>query len=202
MGITGDANNYKPPTSYQYSLGVQQSLGAKSVLSVSYVGSQDRHENDYGELNLPPAANLPGLVAAGGAGINQIVPISRVRGIGCRMTKATLTTIRCRLTCTPTCDMTCTLQFGYTYSKAIDATTSNGSGGDLNNVTNPYEGWRYDFGPSQFDRTNVAFWNFVYQIPFLKNSDNHALRAVAGGWALSGIVTAESGAPDQSGSKR
>ena len=39
------------------------------------------------------------------------------------------------------------LQTGYTYSKAVDATTSNGSGGDFNNVTNPYAGWRYDSRP-------------------------------------------------------
>jgi hypothetical protein len=29
----------------------------------------------------------------------------------------------------------------------------------------------------------------------LKNSDNHALKAVVGGWALSGIITMQSGAP-------
>ena len=195
VGITGIANNYPPPTSYQFSVGVQQSLGAKTVLAVSYVGSQDRHENDYAELNLPPAADLPALVAAGGAGINQLY---QYQGYGAiRLSNdevnAHYNSLQVDLHANVRDDLT--LQFGYTYSKAIDATTSNGSGGDLNNVTNPYEGWRYDVGPSLFDRTNVAFWNFVYQIPFLKNSDNHALRAVAGGWAVSGIVTAESGAP-------
>jgi hypothetical protein len=86
-------------------------------------------------------------------------------------------------------------QFGYTYSKAIDAATSNGSGGDLNNVSNPYVGWQYDVGPSPFDRTHVAFANFVYSIPLFNNSDSHAVRTMLGGWQLSGIVTMESGAP-------
>ncbi len=194
VGITGIANNYPPPTSYQFSVGIQQSLGAKTVLGVSYVGSQDRHENDYAELNLPPAADLPALVAAGGAGINQLY---QYQGYGAiRLSNDEVNAHYNSLQVDLHANVRdLTLQFGYTYSKAIDATTSNGSGGDLNNVTNPYEGWRYDVGPSLFDRTNVAFWNFVYQIPFLKNSDNHALRAVAGGWAVSGIVTAESGAP-------
>ena len=46
--ITGlDINNYKPSASTQYSAGVQHSFGAKTVLSVSYVGNQNRHLNDY-----------------------------------------------------------------------------------------------------------------------------------------------------------
>src|SRR5207237_4419986 len=64
LGITGtDANNYKPPVSYQYSGGVQQALGANAVLSVSYVGSQGRHENDYRAVNLPAITDLPALLA-------------------------------------------------------------------------------------------------------------------------------------------
>jgi hypothetical protein len=86
------------------------------------------------------------------------------------------------------------LQTGYTYSKAVDAATSNGSGGDLNNVTNPYAGWRYDSGPGIYDRNNVLFFNFVYDIPLFKNG-SRLLKATLGGWALSGIITAESGAP-------
>jgi hypothetical protein len=73
VGITGIALDYKPPTSYQYSVGVQQALGSKSVLAVSYVGSQGRHQNEYREINLPPLSDLAGptgLVANGGAGIN------------------------------------------------------------------------------------------------------------------------------------
>jgi len=70
-----------------------------------------------------------------------------------------------------------TLQTAYTYAKAIDPTTGGGNNFDLDNVSNPYAGWKYDNGPSIFDRTNVAFVNFVYDIPFLKNSDNHLMKS-------------------------
>jgi len=86
------------------------------------------------------------------------------------------------------------LQAGYTLSKAEDSTTSNGSGGDLQNVTNPYLGWRYDFGPSQFDRRHIFFTNFVYDLPFFRNS-NHLVKGTLGGWAFSGTITEETGAP-------
>ena len=87
------------------------------------------------------------------------------------------------------------LQVSYTLSKAMDATTSNGSGGDLNNATNPYAGWSYDFGPSQFDRRNVFFANFVYDLPLFRDGTSRLLKATLGGWQLSGIITEESGAP-------
>ena len=45
--ITGLAyTDYKPPTSWQYSGGVQQQLWNNSVLSVAYVGNVGHHQND------------------------------------------------------------------------------------------------------------------------------------------------------------
>jgi len=88
------------------------------------------------------------------------------------------------------------LQVAYTVSKAIDPNAGGtGNGGDLNNVTNPYVGWKYDVGPSSYDRRNVAFANFVYSISLFRNSESRALKTIAGGWQLSGIVNFMSGAP-------
>jgi Carboxypeptidase regulatory-like domain len=197
VGITGIALDYKPPTSYQYSVGVQQALGSKSVLAVSYVGSQGRHQNEYSEINLPPLSDLAGpigLVANGGAGINQLYQYAGFGAI--RMAEDESTSHYNSLQFDLHSNVrNLQLQFGYTLSRAIDSSTSVGSGGDLQSITNPYVGLAYDVGPSLFDRTNIAFANFVYQIPFLRNSSNRLLKATAGGWALSGIVTMESGAP-------
>jgi len=86
------------------------------------------------------------------------------------------------------------LQVGYTLAKAVDPSSGNGGNGwDLSSVTNPYAGWQYDVGPSQLDRTHVAFVNFVYDIPLLKNSSNRLLKSTLGGWQLSGIVMMQSG---------
>ena len=197
VGITGIALKYPAPTNYQYSLGVQQQLTARSVASISYVGSQARHQNDYRAINLPAITDLPGLVAAGGAGLNTDPTLAYPGFGGIRLSEdegnARYNALQFDLRGNATRDLQ--LQFGYTYSKAIDSTTNNGSGGDLNNVTNPYGGFRYDSGPSPFDRTHVAFVNFVYDIPLFRNADNKLLRSTVGGWELSGIVTAETGAP-------
>ena len=92
-----------------------------------------------------------------------------------------------------------TLQAAYTLSRAIDPSTGQNSGNngwDLSWVTNPYQSWRYDVGPSPFDRTSVFFADFVYDIPLLKNSSNRFLKTAVGGWQLSGVITAESGPPE------
>jgi len=195
LGITGIDKSYKPPSSYQFSAGVQQALGNSSVLNVSYVGSQGRHLNDYRAINLPPASSLPALVASGGAGLNQLVQFPGYGGIRLAENEANAhyNSLQASLNGRIRSDLH--LQVSYTLSRAIDATTSNGSGGDLNNVTNPYIGWRYDIGPSQFDSTHIAFVNFVYDVPFLRNSPSRLVKSTLSGWQVSGIVTAESGAP-------
>ena len=83
-----------------------------------------------------------------------------------------------------------TYQFGYTYSHTNDSFNSGGSAGDLYNISDPYLGWKYDYGPSAFDHRNVFFANFVYDLPLLKHSDNKLAKTMLGGWEISGIVTA------------
>jgi hypothetical protein len=195
VGQTGIAyNNYKPPVSYQYSAGLQQALSARAVLSVSYVGSQARHQNDYLAINLPAENLLPGMVAAGSLD-NTKVQYLGFGGIRMGENEANAHYNALQIDVHGQVTRELQLQTGYTYSKAVDSATSNGSGGDLQNVTNPYAGWRYDSGPGIYDRNNVLFFNFVYDIPLFNHTDSKVLKATLGGWALSGIITAESGAP-------
>lgn len=193
--VTGIATYYPSPVNYQYSVGVQQALSAASVLSVSYVGSQSRHENYYQEVNLPPASALATLQANGGAGINQLYNYSGFGPIRLAENGASghYNSLQVDLHANLRSDLQA--EVGYTLSRSLDAVPPGSSGGDLGNILNPYEGWRYNLGPSIFDRTNVLFVNFVYDIPIFKNSSSRLLKSTVGGWELSGIITAESGAP-------
>jgi len=198
LGVTGISTHYPPPVSYQYSFGVQQALGARAVAGISYVGSQNRHQNYYQEVNLFPETEIPSLLAPGA---NQNARYANMNYAGFGGIKLAengangrYNSLQFDLHGNVRRDLQ--LQFAYTYAKSIDSVgVASNSGGDLQNVTNPYVGWKYDQGPSTYDRTNVAFVNFVYQLPFFKDADNKLLKATVGGWELSGIITAESGAP-------
>jgi hypothetical protein len=186
-------DSYHLPVSYQFSVGVQRELWANSVLSVSYVGNQNRHQSDRLEINQPAANVLPAVLA--GASYDQNVAFKGFHSIVQENNEANghYNSLQVSLRAQAKRDLT--LQFAYTLSRAIDAAGNNDRGYDLTNVSNPYAGWRYDLGPSFFDRTHVAFVNFVYDIPAFRNSDNRAVKTALGGWQLSGIVTMQTGSP-------
>jgi hypothetical protein len=199
-GVVGINQNYPAPRTSSYSIDVQRAVTSNAVLSMSYVGGVDRHESYWQEINLPPAGDLPCLqaknCAAGTPAFNGLVPYQGYSSIKQAFNGATshYNSLQAELRGNVTHDLT--LQVAYTLSKAIDPSTgSSGNGWDLDAITNPYAGWHYDVGPSVFDRRNIAFVNFVYDLPFLKNSGNHLLKTAFGEWELSGIITAESGAP-------
>ena len=192
--ITGIAkDDYKAPVTYQYSFGMQHALGSKAVLAASYVGSQSRHQNDYRDINLPNISLLPSLQANNNA-YNTLLPFQGFRNLKLSENEANGHYNSLQVDVHGNVRSDLMLQVGYTLARSVDPTTG-GSGGDLANVSNPYLGWKYDLGPSILDRTHVVFFNFDYQLPFLKNSDKGLLKTALGGWELSGIVTMESGLP-------
>ncbi|HKR26369.1 MAG TPA: carboxypeptidase regulatory-like domain-containing protein [Acidobacteriaceae bacterium] len=191
-----DRSMYKLPSSTQYSIGIQQELTPKTLLSAAYVGTQNRHLSDWLQSNLPPESALPGLISSGGAGLNQKVQYLGYGEIRMARDEANskYNSIQVDLHTVIRNDLQA--QFGYTLSKAYDPVTNNGgNGGDLNFVNNPYAGWKYDWGPSLFDRPNIAFVNFMYDAPWFRTAGNPFVKTMLGGWGLSGIVTMQSGAP-------
>jgi hypothetical protein len=195
--ITGlNADNYKLPVSYQYSAGVQRSLNSKTVLQVMYVGSQQRHQSDYREIELPDSSLLPAMVASSTktSDFNHAVPYIGYHSLRMAQNEANghYNALQVSVNGQVTRDLQ--LGAGYTLSRSIDAFNTGNSAGDLSNVSNPYLGWRYDVGPSYFDRTHVAFVNFVYEVPLFRNASSRAVKTLAGGWQISGIVNISSGA--------
>ncbi len=192
-GITGLAyTDYKNPASYQYSMGVQHQFGQDSLLSVAYVGNQNRHQNDYRETNLPSPTVLPSLIA-GTVNFNTVVPYAGFNSIRLSEDAENSHYNALQIDYHARIRNDLTLQFAYTLSRAIDPVFGNNNG-DLANVSDPYNR-AYDNGPSNFDRTHIALVDFDYKIPFLKNSSNHFAKTVVGGWEFSGVVTMESGLP-------
>ena len=197
--ITGvSSSDYKNPLTYQYSFGVQHQLAANTVLAATYVGNVGRHLNDYRETNLPNPSLLPCLNQGNASCANQlvyntVVPYTGFNSIRLSENAETSHYNSLQLDFHTQVRKDLTLQFGYTYSRAFDPVFGNNNG-DLANVSDPYNR-AYDNGPSNFDRTHVAFLNFVYELPIFRSSDNRLLKGTLGGWEVSGIATMESGLP-------
>ncbi len=194
--MTGlDINNYKLPVVYQYSGGVEQSLNGNTLLSLSYVGSQSRHQSDFRENNLPPASDLATLINNGGSTYNQMVPYLGFKSIKQAENVGNGHYNSLQLDFHTVFHKDLQAQFGYTLARSTDPTTGNGGNGwDLDSISNPYAGWKFDEGPSVFDRTSVAFVNYIYDIPLFRNSKG-VVNTLLGGWELAGITTFQTGAP-------
>ncbi len=79
--------------------------------------------------------------------------------------------------------------FAYTLSKAMD--NNSGPRDRFYDVYNQSLNW----GKSANDTRHVAILNFVWEVPWLRNADNKALRFTLGGWQVSGVNQWQTGAP-------
>ncbi len=188
-------DDYFPTTAYQYSAGVERSLTSRSVLSVAYVGTLTRKLSRNRNINVPDQSYLAGLINGTAPAYNTLLPYLGWGTIGMyeNLDPAHYNSLQVSLRGQVARDLQ--LQAAYTLSRSIDPGNLNaGNGGDLNNIPNPYD-TSYGIGRSQFDRTHVATFNFIYDIPAFRNSSSKAAKAVLGGWQLSGVVLAETGTP-------
>lgn len=195
--ITGLAyTDYKSPSSYQYSMGVQQQLSPGSVLSIAYVGNQNRHQNDYRETNLPDPSVLSCLIAGNAScPYNTVVPYRGFNSIKLSENAENGHYNGLQIELRSKIHDALTLQAAYTLSRAIDPAGSVASfGGDLYTVSNPYDR-SYDYGPAGSDRTHIGLVSFVYELPFFRTGHSMLTRSMLGGWEMSGIVTMQSGLP-------
>ncbi len=197
-GITGLAvNQYKLPAAYQYSVGVQHSFASRTVLAVMYVGNQSRQQNYYTDINLPDPSQLPGIIGhtVQRNTVNPYLGFSSIK-MSTDGAEAHYNGLQVDLNSQIKRDLS--LRVFYTLSRSIDSsnqTNGGGGGGDLVSVSNPYAGWKYDVGPSGYDRLNNLSFNFIYDLPFMRHASNAFERTVVGGWQVSGIVSIESGLP-------
>jgi len=190
--ITGLAyTDYKLPVSNQYSIGIQHEVWHNSVLQASYVGNQNRHQNDYRDINLPNPDVLPALIA-GSVSYNNVLPYQGFAGI--KLAENAENSHYNALQATLNSRMSKDLQFQFAYTLSRGYDQGNSAGGDLATVSDPYNR-AYDNGLFAADRTNIVLVEFIYQIPLFRNNSNAFVKSAFGGWEISGFGTMEGGQP-------
>jgi Carboxypeptidase regulatory-like domain len=196
--ITTVSQQYKIPTSAQWSFGIQQQLRDNAVLSVTYVGNQNYHQSEGININ-PLAQNDPHRLGVCGStcgytgtqlnanlyrpylGWGAIAPME----LGGNSNYNSL-----QVVVKVNAWKNLTVNSSYTWSHAFDII----DGEIFVNVNNPFNA-HWDYGPAGFDRRNISITSFIYNIPFFRNANNALTRSLLGGWELSGIALFESGTP-------
>lgn len=189
--LTTVSENFKTPYTMTYNLDVQRQLPFKLILDVGYVGTQARHLARGLNLNQLPVGTLtkPQNV---GANANSLRPYP---GYG-NITDYDYgdTSSYNGLQVSATRRMASGLSFGsaFTWSKATDYLAAQ-SGFTPGTVQDSYNA-KADHSASSVNRKFVFSINSQYELPLAKKQHG-ALHAIAGGWILSPVLFAQSGAP-------
>ncbi|HJZ74512.1 MAG TPA: TonB-dependent receptor [Vicinamibacterales bacterium] len=166
----------------QWSLDVQRELGTTAALDLQYVGSNTSHLDRSFFNNTPQPG--PGPVDPRRPSPNfrsrRIIQNDLIADYD-----AVSVILRKRMSRGLQADV------HYTWSRTRDmATHSNGGGQTMNN----YDIWA-DYGPANWDIPHRFVANYIYDVPFLKESPQPILRYVVAGWQIGGVTTIQSGTP-------
>jgi hypothetical protein len=199
----------------QFSLGIQHEFSGNNVLSVGYVGSLGRHlargrdinqiPDGVGTVYAPELAGQNHCDAVGNCDVQSILinhdPTSNsnffrtYRGYG-NITMKENTAVSnynaLQADFRHIIGHGITLEAAYTWSHAIDDDSSTYINNQLGLVDSSHLGrWK---ATSDLNRTHVLVLNYVYDLPFFRNSSG-AVKSLLGGWTVSGITSFFSGQP-------
>ncbi len=198
--------HYVNPSTQQWNLTLQQSLGSGWVLEAGYVGAKGTHLRDTRNIDQAYDArvNPVMLTATNGAAYtiaqNTLANVNargRYPGLGVAgfqvfADDANSLYNSLQLTLSHRFSHGLHFQAAYTFSKAIDETSTGNTA--LNTAVNDQLTLQDSRGPADFDRTHRLILNYSYELPFFARSKG-LMHAALGGWYVSGITTFQSGTP-------
>jgi hypothetical protein len=183
----------KIPYVMEYNGGVEQQFAHSFTLGVDYVGSVGRDEF------IQPTANTALYPAPGPIALRQPYPayggsFSYDENVGNSSYNALQVKLQKALS------FGLNFQLSYTWSKSLDI-QSEGQSGSIESIYN----LRQDWGPSDFNRSQIFVFSGVYQLPFGKgkqylSNSNAVVRTLLGNWNVGWIATLNSGQPFSIGS--
>ncbi|MCA1628283.1 MAG: TonB-dependent receptor, partial [Acidobacteria bacterium] len=178
--------NLRAPHTAQWFLGVQRQLPGNWVAEANYLGSAGRKLLFRQELNRFSGDRADGVVNRVNQSFGSIVhgfnAISSIyHGLATQLSKRFSDGY--------------TAQLAYTFSRSIDSDSEPFGGGPgeqqgLLEVSNI----RLDRAFSAFDATHRFAGNFIYELPFFRNTRGLA-GSLLGGWQVNSIVSLQSGFP-------
>ncbi|HEX3572708.1 MAG TPA: carboxypeptidase regulatory-like domain-containing protein [Acidobacteriaceae bacterium] len=187
INMTSYAYKFPSPETWQWTLTTEHEFSRVGVLTLGYVGTHGLHLQHLENINqLRPGTRQanPGIAKPDALRPFQgFSVIQQETNNGTSNYHSFQANFRHRVTNG--------LLFGvaYTWSKSMDLASDAGT-----NIPNYYDPSEF-YGPSDFDTRHMLVVNYVWDMPFAKNSSHWAERNVLGRWQLSGTTQFQSGYP-------
>lgn len=187
--LIASAPDFKTPEIQQWSVGIQREIFKNAVLDLSYVGTKGDHLIRQLNINQPQPADV---VRVGTANVNTVRPFLGYGNINYRETSGISRYHGLLSSFTYRFSTKFSLTAAYTFSRNIaDATNDRDAIDEPQNPLNK----RIERAEARTSRPHVFSASYVYELPFFSHNDNGFVRAVLGGWQISGITTIASGQP-------
>jgi hypothetical protein len=180
---------FKTQTDYQWSLSIQQAVGGDAVIELNYVGSSSSHLFTSVEAN--PAVYIPGQSTIGNTQARRRYP--QFGQINNALSNLSANYNSAQIVFNKRYSKGFTILGSYTFSKALgigSASVGEGSNGPRN----PFD-YRSDYGPLGLDRRHNFVTSMLWDLPWGGKGTPLWRQMTIGGWQLSGIINAISGAP-------
>ncbi len=183
----GHGGVFQTPVSYDWNFTLERQLGGSWMARAAYVGSHASHLKETVELS-------PTVYPTG----KHLYPEYSDIAMDEQDVNSSYNSLQ--LTMQKRFSRGLTILANYTWSKSIDDLPN---GQDITTVVtggNSPIPWylpgrhQFDRGPSEFDHTQRLVTSFLWTLPGLTGSPA-ALRFIAGGWQLSGLLSAQTGDP-------
>jgi len=182
---------WKYPGVQKWSLNIQREIAPDTSFSLGYVGTAGTHLLGFYDLNQgQPNVN----VANGNISPDSVRPYQGFDQISAYATIFNSNYNALQASLIHRLKHGLSFQASYTYSKTL--TDNPGPNGSAYASTWPQDSYNIhaEYGPADFDRTQLLSFNYSWELPFFKNA-NAVTRAFLGGWQVSGITEFQSGAP-------
>ena len=189
LALRGTGLPFHTPQSQQWNVGLQRQLYRRGAIDVSYVGSRGDNLLRPIDVNFPNPADV---VRVGAAAVNTVRPYFGYAGMTIIDTSAKSRYWGVLSSFRHDAGRAGTLSLAYTWSRNRTDATNDRDAVDV--PQNPLD-LDAEYADARTDRRHIFNANYVYELPFFRNSDNEVLKATLGGWQISGITTFQSGAP-------
>lgn len=187
FALIASSDPFITPKTKQWNVGVQRKLYSRGVIDIGYVGSAGDNLLQPVDINAP----LPKDVVATGGVINTARPYPGYAGINFRQTTARARYNGLLVGFRHDAGRKGLVSIAYTLSRTKTDATNDRDAVDLPQDRTDLAA---EYAIARTDRTHVFTANYVYELPFFRESKGLGKQAL-GGWQVSGITQFWTGPP-------